>query len=208
MGVETFIADMGDCLPDLFAALDPAFKVHRVERQAFLFRMCVHSGGWQHMWDLILQVGLCSLNCFPSWLAKLTSLTGLPRNRNDVVVWVKRLRPKHPTLAATLEKFSISSFAKWRWYTLYVIFLAIFDISPTLCAHWNRSMYRNFRDTGKTEDAHTAMTDPSWKGQLKYVYWFCSWICPIGKWRIGCECCDGRLLMGEEVSCSMKRPSH
>ena len=62
MGTERLMANMVDCLPELFQLMGAPAQGQ--PRRTHTFDLCLQSPGWMHQWDVILK-GFSSLLWFP-----------------------------------------------------------------------------------------------------------------------------------------------
>ena len=66
MGVERKLADMVDCIDEFMLCHDPKYRdLGPADRVSHLFPRALQMGGWKHIWDGLIQKGLCSLRFLP-----------------------------------------------------------------------------------------------------------------------------------------------
>ena len=77
MCTERLMANMVDCLPELFQLMGA--PAQGLPRRTHTFDLCLQSPGWMHQWDVILKRGFSSLSWFPSCLDGMRALVSFFR---------------------------------------------------------------------------------------------------------------------------------
>ena len=144
MGAEQHVPESLDLLPEFYQALDPRAPAD-LPKGEYLFPNAIHSAGWQHCFDLVLQRGLSSLRFFPAYLATLKCLVSLLRNKMTLDAIVDGLSSA-PAVAACIENLSLKNFAAWRWRYLDSSQPSLKHILPTLASLWDPTVV--WRHTG------------------------------------------------------------
>ena len=171
-GTERLMANMVDCLPELFQLMGA--PAQGLPRRTHTFDLCLQSPGWMHQWDVILKRGFSSLLWFPSWLDGMRAPVSFFRLSTMVSQLCMHLREdvQLPLIAEMIEQVRVPSIAEWRWSTSHTAVDALAGVLPTLSTHFDA----NFQ------------VRTVWACQFQSVLWFTTWTCGIQRWGRGCAC--------------------
>ena len=198
MGTERLMANMVDCLPELFQLMGA--PAQGIPRRTHTFDLCLQSPGWMHQWDVILKRGFSSLLWFPSWLDGMRALVSFFRLSTMVSQLCMHLREdvQLPVIAEMIEQVRVPSIAEWRWGTLHTAVDALAGVLPTLSTHFDANSFKNARDPVTITRCKSALHSTAWAWQFQFVLWFTTWICGIQRWGRGCAC------HSDETECKWK----
>ena len=198
MGTERLMANMVDCLHELFQLMGAPAQA--LPRRTHTFDLCLQSPGWMHQWDVILKRGFSSLLRFPSWLDGMRSLVSFFRLSTMISQLCKRLWEdvRLPVIAEMIEQVRVPSTAELRWGTLHTAGDALAGVLLTLSTHFDANLFKNTRGPVTITRCKSALHSTAWARQFQFVLWFTMWICGIQRWGRGCAC------HSDETECKWK----
>ena len=168
-GVESYIVNSPDILPDVFRALAKPSSRSAMEfpRQTWLLPSAFFMPGWQHIMDNIIKYTLSMMEMFPRLLSEIKAIVAFLRIESHCTILAKGV-PEHTALYKALTGSLKASFAKWRWDTLYECLKAIIKLQD-LGTVWRRSKFNNSQDTVSVDVIDGAMNRPSFWCELYVV---------------------------------------
>ena len=205
MGTERLLADCRACLARFLATAFPIEPAPADDASDFLFDTAFLMPGFRHLVDNMIQRGLCSLRCFPSWLTKLKSIVSFLRNElvvNEICGSLER--DGLSGLAGLIRKSALPSFASWRWGTLAEVAKALGAFLPSLVEHFDVGPFERQRDTTELKNVLAAFGSKAWHRIFWFVAWFAEELTTLMTWIGGCPCHNANALLGKIEPCERK----